>query len=472
MAAIVNPPPIEALRGLRTQVAGPVFMAEDAGYDEARRVWNGMIDRRPAAIVRAATVADIGPVIEAARRLRLPLAIRGGGHNVAGNGTVDGGIVLDLSALSRVEVDPKARTVRVEAGATLADIDRATEPHALAVPIGVVSGTGIAGLTLGGGFGWLTRAYGLSVDNLIQAEVVTANGELVRTSATEHPELFWGIRGGGGNFGVVTSFTFRAYPLGPRILAGTFIYPKPRWTAALRAYRDWTAGLPDALTSIVTFMVPPPDWELGNEALMFIGFAWASPNVAEGQAVVERLRQAARPDVEVLDPVRWPDWQAAFDAILPKGVRAYWKNASFDRLDDSMIDAIADQAGRLTWFGTAADVHHMEGAFGHVPEDATAFPNRTARYWLNIYGYWGDPADDADRIAWVRGFAGAMAPHAMAGQYINFMGAGDGRDDRQKALAAYGREKLDRLVRVKQRYDPENLFRINHNIPPGVKAGG
>ncbi len=456
-----------AVERLRAAVQGQVLAPGDAAYEEARRVWNGMIDKRPGVIVRASGVEDVAPTIAVARETRLPLAIRGGGHNVAGDGTVDGGIVLDLGGMTSVEVDREAREVRVGAGATLGDIDRATEPYGLVVPIGVVSGTGVAGLTLGGGIGWLTRTYGLTLDNLVSADVVLANGELVRASDDEHPDLFWGLRGGGGNFGVVTSFTFRAYPLGPEVFAGSLIYEREHWADALRAYVAWTADVPDDITTLITFMVPPVDWELGERVLMFLGFAWAGADRAEGVAVVDQLRAASPPDVAVLDPTRWLTFQSAFDAALPKGVRAYWRNASFERLDESMIDTLIEHCGAQAWVGTAADLHHMGGAFGRVPEDATAFPNRAAQFWLNIYGFWTEPADDPARIAWVKGFSEAMRPHAMAGQYVNFLGH-DEDDARRKALEAYGPAKLERLMDLKRRYDPENLFRINHNIPPAT----
>jgi FAD/FMN-containing dehydrogenase len=456
---------VSTIATFRRAVQGRVLEPGDPGYDEARRVWNGMIDRRPGLIVQAAGVDDVAPTIALARETGQPLAIRGGGHNVAGNGTVDGGILLDLGRLDTVQVDPDARLVTVGAGATLGDIDRATEPFGLAVPVGVVSGTGIAGLTLGGGVGWLTRPYGLTLDNLVSADVVLATGDRVRASATENADLFWGLRGGGGNFGVVTSFQFRAHPLDPDVLAGSLIYELPRWREALAAYVAWTADVPDAMTTLVTFMVPPPDWELGDRALMFLGFAWAGDDRAEGMAVVERLRTACPPDVSVLDPTRWVAFQSAFDTAMPKGVRAYWRNASFDRLDAEMIDVLVEHCGAQTWVGTAADIHHMGGAFGRVAEDATAFPNRAARFWLNIYGFWPDPGDDAARIAWVKGFSDAMRPSAMAGQYVNFLGHED-TDTLGKALAAYGPSKLQRLRELKQRLDPDNLFHVNHNIPP------
>jgi FAD/FMN-containing dehydrogenase len=456
-----------ALRRLAGDIDGIVILPTDQGYDEARRVWNGMIDRSPLAIVRAGRVEDIPPVIALARELGCPLAVRGGGHNVAGNGTVDDGIVLDLGGLTSVEVDVDQGLVRVAPGATLADVDRATEPHGLAVPIGVVSGTGVAGLTLGGGVGWLTRAYGLTADNLVAAEVVTASGEIVRADGSDNSELLWGLRGGGGNFGVVSSFTFRAYPLGPEIPGSTLIYRESRWTDALRVYRTWASDLPDPMTSIITFMVPPKSWELGDEPLMIVGAAWAGePGEAEG--VIAPLREAAPADHEVIEPVRWTAWQSSADELFPRGVRAYWKNTSFDDLDDDVIDVIVRYGARQTWRGTAFDIHHMEGAYGRIAEDATPFPNRDARFWLNVYGYWIEPSDDPERIAFVRDLARSIDPHSSGGQYVNFLGHEDtANDPLAQALAVYGRGKLERLVALKRRYDPDNVFRLNHNIPPG-----
>ena len=459
--------PLDAptLATLRAAVRGRILLPSDAGYDEARRVWNGMIDTRPTCIVQATTVDDIAPVLAAARETGLPLALRGGGHNVAGKGSVDDGIVLDLGALRAVTVDPIEHLVRVEGGATLRDVDAATEPHGLAVPIGVVSGTGIAGFTLGGGVGWQTRAYGLAIDNLVAAEVVLPSGRLVRADAATNPDLFWGLRGGGGNFGVVTAFTFRAYPHGPQVLAGTLVYERPRWGEALRAWRTWGEGLPDQLTPIITFMVPPPDWELGDRVLLFAGFAWAGRDRAQGLDVVERLVAVCPPDVRMTDPVRWIDFQSGFDSAMPKGVRAYWRNAWFTAMDDVLIDALIEGAGAQARVGTAADLHLMGGAFGRVGEDATAFPDRSAALWLNIYGFWTDAADDPARIAWVKGFSDLVRPLAMERQYLNFIGH-DEPEAGSGAASIYGPAKLARLAEVKRRYDPGNLLRINHNIEP------
>ena len=456
-----------SLEAFKRKIAGSVIQPSDAGYDDGRRVWNGLIDRRPVAVVRAGAVGDIAPTIRLAWDLGLPLAVRGGGHNVAGNGTVDGGIVLDLGALNSVEVDAGAGEVRVAPGATLGDVDLATEAHGLVVPIGVISGTGIAGLTLGGGVGWLTRAYGLTADHLIAAEVVTATGELVRASATENEDLLWGLKGGGGNFGVVTSFTFRAFRLGPNVFTGTYIYGPDQWTDALRAYAAWSADLPDPLTSIATFMVPRPDWDLGSDPVLLLGWSWASQDRGEGERLVERLRAAAPPMAVVVDPVTWTTWQSAADGLFPKGSRAYWKNTSFDRLTEDTIEILVRYAREQTWLGTGFDVHHMGGAYSRVPEDATPFPNRSAGYWLNVYGFWSDPGDDAARTAWIRGFAAAMEPYGSGGQYVNFLGQEGGRDPRESALAVYGPAKLERLIALKRRYDPDNVFRLNHNIPPG-----
>jgi FAD/FMN-containing dehydrogenase len=454
-----------AIAALRARVAGRVLTADHADFDEARRVWNGMIDRWPLVIVQAATTDDIAPTIDLARTTGLRLAIRGGGHNVAGNGTVDGGVVLDLGGLDAIEVDANARLVRTGPGAKLGDIDRATEPYGLAVPVGVVSGTGVAGLTLGGGVGWLVRRHGLTIDNLVSADVVLATGERVTASEAEHPDLFWGLRGGGGNFGVVSSFTFRAHPLDQDVFAGTLVYERPRWRDALASFAALGPELPDDLSVLMTLLVPPAEWELGDHVLLLIGFAWAGADRAAGEAVVRRIQAACAPDVAVLDPTRWLTFQSAFDAALPKGSRAYWRNASFDRLDGPMIDELVEWCGVQT-YGTAVDLHHMGGAFGRVPEDATAYPSRAAEYLLNIYGFWADPAEDAERIAWVKGFSTAMDRYALVGQYVNFLGH-DEADARSKALAVYGPAKYERLVAVKRRYDPENLFRINHNIPPG-----
>jgi FAD/FMN-containing dehydrogenase len=295
---------------------------------------------------------------------------------------------------------------------------------------------------------------------------VTAGGDSVNASETENVGLFWGLRGGGGNFGVVTSITYRAEQLGPRVFSGNLIYGRPNWPTALKAYERWTADLPDELTSIVSFMVPDPAWELGDEALMLVGFTWAGADLGEAVQVVDRMRALAKPDVEAVEPARWVEWQSQADGLFPRGSRAYWKNVALDRLGDAEVEAILAHVDRLA-AGSAADIHHMGGAVSRVAHDATAFPDRSARFWINVYGFWSDAAQDDERIAWTRSFHAALQPWARAGEYVNFLGAeGPRADPRQLALATYGQEKLDRLVALKRRYDPTNLFRLNHNIPP------
>jgi FAD/FMN-containing dehydrogenase len=454
------------LDDLRRQIAGRVIAADDSDFDLARAVWNAMVDRRPEVIVRAAHADDVAPTIAFARGRGLDLAIRGGGHNVAGNGSVEGGVVLDLGDLHDVVVEPDARTVRVEAGATLAHIDGATAPHGLAVPVGVISGTGIAGLTLGGGVGWLTRAHGLTADNLVAVDLVTADGQHLTADATQHPDLFWALKGGGGNFGVVTSFTFRAHPLGPRVLGGNLFFGLDRWREAWGAVRDWTRGLPDAMTTITTTLTPPPLLAAGDDPLLIVAFAWASPDRAAGEALVQDLLRLAPPDAEEVGDVDWVEWQSVMDPVFPKGVRAYWRNTSFDELSDDVVDVLVRRGGEQRWVGTAFDVHHMGGAFRAVPQDVTPFPNRSAEFWINIYGFWTDPADDASRIAFVKGTSEDLAPYASGGQYVNFQGQEMAGHRNLDPRAVFGDAAYRRLVEVKHRYDPHNVFHINNNIPP------
>lgn len=455
-----------ALNDLAGRLTGTLTGPQDPDYDDARRVWNGMVDVRPRAVARAGSRTDVDLVLATARCTGLPLAVRGGGHNVAGHSTVADGLVLDLGGLTGVVVDPGSRLVTVDPGATLAHVDRATAPHGLAVPLGVVGGTGVAGLTLGGGIGWLTRTHGLTIDNLVSAEVVTAEGEHLHVDEAEHPGLFWGLRGGGGNFGVVTSFTYRAHPLASPVLAGGLLYRRPRWAHALAAFEAWTHELPDELNTIVSFMLLPPEYGLGDEVLMTVGLVWASPRHGTGAELVARLRAAAPPDLETVGPVPWTVWQTAKDPVFPTGSRGYWKNAAFSRLDEEVVSALVAVASEITWVGSGINVHYLRGAFGRVPEDATAWPSRAARFWTNIFGFWPDPADDARLTAYARHAHAALEPFAEQGQYVNFLGADAGGDPVAAARQAYGPAKHERLVELKNRYDPGNVFRGNHNIVP------
>lgn len=465
---LTEPTPTAVAAGLNTlreSITGTVFEPGAPGYEEARPVWNGMHDLRPRAIARAGSVADIGPVLAAARSTGLPLAVRGGGHSVAGHGSVEDGLVLDLGGLRRVTVDPETQLVTAEPGAVLADIDQATAAHGLAVPMGVISQTGVAGLTLGGGVGWLTRSNGLTLDNLHSTEVVTATGEQLHASPEENADLFWGLRGGGGNFGVVSAFTFRARKLPGPVLGANLFYRPEHWKEGLQRFAAWAADLPDDMNPIVSFLVFPPEFDMGAAPWMIIGCAWANADHGPGLELIDKLRDAAPPDQDEIGPVAWPEWQSAMDSVFPKGVRGYWKNVSFSRLDDEVIDVVVGFASEVAWQGTGIDIHLLGGAFARVPEDATAYPNRSARYLLNIYGFWASPDDDARLTEFARAAHGRMQPFAEQGEYLNFLGSEE-RPDASAARRTFGSAKYGRLLGLKQRYDPDNLFSRNHNIVP------
>ncbi|MET0772950.1 MAG: FAD-binding oxidoreductase, partial [Candidatus Limnocylindrales bacterium] len=442
-------------------------------YDEARMVWNAMHHARPAIIVQVASASDVARALRYATANGLPVAVRGGGHSVAGNGTVEAGMVIDLGARMRsVTVDPATRIVTVEGGVTLGEMDAAAQAHGLAVPTGVISMTGVAGLTLGGGVGWLTRAHGLAADNLLAAEVVLADGSVVRAAPDADAALLEGLRGGGGNFGVVTRLDLQAYPLGPDVLAGGFIWHQPRWAEALRAFAAWTPTLPDAMTSIVTFITLPAAWEVSDDPVMLTGFVWADEDREAGMAHIEALRALATPDIEAMDATTWVAWQSSVDEMFAGHPRAYWKNIALANLDDATVDAIVEQAARLPAAGSGLDIHHMGGAMTRVPPGGSMFPNRTAPYWVNAYGVWRDESIDDAGIAWARSVHEALRPSAAPGEYVNFLGSHETDPDgpRAAALRAYGAETLERLVALKRRVDPTNVFRRNHNIPLDTDA--
>ncbi|WP_425548382.1 FAD-binding oxidoreductase [Brachybacterium paraconglomeratum] len=455
-----------ALLRLRDRIDGTFLEAGDEAYDEARAVWNGMIDRYPLAIVRAASVADVVPALEAARETGLPLAVRGGGHSIAGLGTVDDGIVLDLGALRAVHVDPETRLVTVEPGARTGDVDAATAPHHLAVPLGTVSTPGIAGMTLGGGVGWLARRAGLTLDRLERAEVITAAGEQLTASATENPDLFWGLRGGGGNFGVVTSFTFRAVRLPDPMLGVTLFYQPARWRRALAAFERWSRGLPDTLTTILTMMVMPEHLGMGDEAWLMIRCAYVGDDVKAGNLLLDRLRRAAPPDDQTSGVIDWPRWQSAMDDLFPTGSRGFWRNVAFSRMDEDALDALTSIAAAIPGRGTAVDIHHLGGAFARVPEESTAFPNRTARFWMTIYGFWQEEGEDAPLTAFAERARAVMEQLSEHGEYVNFRAREHTHPVADISRHIYGEETYRQLQRVKQRYDPGNLFRGNYNVAP------
>ena len=457
-----------AVDNLAGSFSGRLVQPGDAGYDEARTVWNGMIDRRPGLILRCTTPADVSRAVRFARANNLLVAVRGGGHNIAGSAVCEGGLMIDLSPMRAVLVDPAARTARVEAGATLADVDRATQAHGLATPLGINSTTGIAGLTLGGGFGWLSRRFGLTIDNLLSAEVVTANGEAVHASATENPDLFWAIRGGGGNFGVVTSFEFRLHPVGPEVLSGMIVHPLSAAREVLRFYRDFLPTTPDEFVCwFVLRKAPPlpflpPEWH-GREILA-LAMCW-SGGLAEGERVAAPLRACGKPLADVIAPHPYTGWQTVLDPLLTPGLRNYWKSHDFLELSDGLIDVLVKYANQIPDPNTEIAFAQLGGAVSRVALDATAYTHRNAQFVVNVHGRWEDPAKDEQCIAWARELFRAAEPFATGGVYVNFLTQEEG----DRVRAAYG-PNYGRLVELKNRYDPTNLFRTNQNIRPAAKG--
>jgi len=455
----------EEVEGLRSGLRGMLCLPGDTGYDEARSIWNAMVDRRPALIVRAAGAVDVQRTVDFARVHELLLAVRGGGHNIAGNAVCDGGVMLDLSQMKSVRVDPAARRARVEPGATLGDLDKETQSHGLALPVGINSTTGVAGLTLGGGFGWLTRKYGMSIDNLLSADVVTADGKLRRVAKDENPELFWALRGGGGNFGVVTSFEFKVHPVGPEVLSGLIVHPLDRAADLLKAYRRIADEAPDELTCWVVMRKAPPlpflpaEWH-GREVLVF-ALCYCG-DMAEGEKAVAELRGLGDPIADVVGPHPFVGWQAAFDPLLEPGARNYWKSHDFQELSDAAIAVLLEAIGRLPGPECEVFIAHVGGAMSRIAADATAYPQRDSHFIMNVHTRWREAAEDETCIGWARKLFDAAAPHATGSVYVNFMPADE--PDRVPE-GAYG-ANYARLARAKAKYDPGNLFRMNHNIPP------
>lgn len=454
----------EALEGLRDGLRGSVCLPGETCYDEARTIWNAMVDRRPGLIVRCAGTADVMRAVTFARERGVLLAVRSGGHNIAGNAVCEGGLMLDLSPMKSVRVDPTSRTARVEAGVTLGEFDHEAQAFGLATPLGINSTTGVAGLTVGGGFGWLSRRYGLTVDNLISADVVTARGEVVHASQDQHSDLFWAIRGGGGNFGVVTSFDFQLHPVGPEVLSGLVVHPYDQARELLRQYREFVRGAPDEVTAWVVLRKAPPlpflpeEWH-GREVMVF-AVCYAG-DMEEGRRAVAPLRAMGEPIADVIQPHPFRAWQAAFDSLLTPGARNYWKSHDFAELSDAAVVAIIDYAGKLPTPECEIFLAHLGGAVNRVARDATAYPHRDAEFVLNVHTRWQDPAQDRACIDWARAFFDATAPYATGGVYVNFMPA----DETDRLNGAYG-PNLDRLVALKTHYDPDNLFRLNQNIRP------
>jgi FAD/FMN-containing dehydrogenase len=459
----------QAVDALRSSLQGSLVLPGDDGYDDARKIWNAMIDRRPAMIARCKVADDVLRSVAFARDHRLLLAVRGGGHNIAGNAVCDRGFMIDLSAMKAVRVDPGSRRAHVDGGATLGDFDRAAQAHGLATPLGINSTTGVAGLTLGGGFGWLTRKHGLTIDNLVSAEVVTADARSVRASAGENPDLFWAIRGGGGNFGVVTSFEFQLHPVGPEVLCGLVVYPFAEARDVLRRYREFVEDAPDGLSVWVVLRKAPPLPFLpgdvhGKDVVVLAAFH--SGDIEEGKRAIDPFRRLGHPHGEHIGVQPYTAWQQAFDPLLAFGARNYWKSHNLARLEDGAIDKIIEFAGKLPSPHCEVFLAQLGGRDSRIPQDVTAYSQRDARFVLNVHGRWEKSVDDPRCIWWAKEFFKETASYATGGAYVNFMT----QEETERVRAAYG-PNYDRLLEVKERYDPENLFRLNQNIrPAGVTA--
>jgi FAD/FMN-containing dehydrogenase len=459
----------EKSAALRMTFRGRLLAPQDDGYDQARVVQNALIDRRPALIVQCSGTADVIDAVNLAREQQLLTAVRAGGHSVAGYGVCDDGLMLDLSAMRGVWVDPDARVVRVQGGATWGDVDRESQAFGLAVPGGIVSTTGVAGLTLGGGIGWLHRSYGLACDNLRSVEIVTADGQLRRASETENPDLFWAVRGGGGNFGVVTTFEFTAHPLGPVVPVAAVMYPIDNAGELFRAWRAWASTAPEEAMSRALFWWMPEAPQLPpavhNQQVFIVGAIYTG-SAEEGQRVLQPLRELGTPLVDLGTEMPFRIFQSAFDALFPKGqLASYWKSIYLSELTDDLVDLIVRHGAQRSSPLTIVHVPMLGGAMSRVDATATAFGDRGARFMLSVDGNWVDPTETADHVAWVREvISQAEGFSSTGGTYLNFSGQED-TGAGELVQAAYG-ENLQRLVEVKQRYDPDNLFRLNNNIAP------
>ena len=454
----------ETTENLKSKIKGKIVLPSDSNYDEVRQIWNAMIERRPALIVRCAEADDVPQAIAFARENGLEISIRGAGHNIAGNALCDGGVMIDFSTMRNVRVDAEKKRAYVEPGATLADFDEAAQSHGLTTPVGINSTTGIAGLTLGGGFGWLTRKYGMTVDNLVSVDVVTADGKRIRADEKENADLFWAIRGGGGNFAIVTEFEFKLHGVGPEILAGLIVFPFDEAKQVLTRYREFVKSAPEELNVWAVLRKAPPLPFLpgavhGKEVVVLVPFYIG--DVAQGRKLIEPLLRFGSPHGEHIGAQPYTQWQKAFDPLLTPGARNYWKSHNFTELGDGALNSISEFAGKLPSPQCEIFIGLIAGAANRVSPDAMAYRHRDAKFVLNVHGRWDERTDDERCIAWAREFFQASAPYASEGAYVNFMTD----EESGRVAAAYG-ANYDRLARIKKQYDPENLFHFNQNIKP------
>ena len=447
----------EAVAQFQAQMSGPLLQPDDAGYDETRQVHNGMIDKRPRLIARCLGTTDIVDAVNFARNNGLDVSIRGGGHNVAGDAVCDDGLMIDLSLMKGVYVDPSSKTARAQTGVTWGEFNRETQVHGLATTGGVISTTGIAGLTLGGGLGWLMGKYGMVVDNVVSAEVVTAKGEVLHASKDEHADLFWGLRGGGGNFGVVSSFEFQLHEVGP-VVSGLVAHPFASARDVLRFYRDFTASLPDELT-VFCGLLHAPD---GSGTPIAAMICCHCGGLEEATASVQPIKEFGSPIMDMLGPSSYEETNMMLDDGFPKGALNYWKSSFLNELSDQAIDTLVEQFGTCPSPMSGLLLEHFHGAATSVAPSATAYPHRQTGYNLLVVSEWEDAIESDTNIAWARETYAAMQPHMASGRYVNYLGEQEGEDP---VPAAYG-QNYERLVALKSTYDPTNLFHINQNIKP------
>jgi hypothetical protein len=473
LARTLNSEGLKSLGGaelddLRARLRGDVFVDGDAEYDDARSIWNAMVDRKPALVIRAMGASDVRQAVNFVRNNGLLMSVRSGGHQIAGHAVADNAVMLDLSTMRSVHIDSRNRIARVEPGALLGDIDTEAQVHALAVPVGVNSITGIAGLTLGGGFGWLTRKHGMTIDNLLSADVVLADGSIVHTSASELPDLFWAIRGGGGNFGVVTSFEFRLHDVGPDILGGLIVHPLEQALEILPEFDAVMKAAPDELTVWAVLRKSTPleflPVELRNKPSLIFSVCYAG-DFGEGEKVIGRLRALGRPLADTVKPTPFTEWQKTFDAGLIPGFRNYWKSQDLQDLSPEVIAALLGAVAEAPEEDCEVFLAQVGGAMARVPNSATAYPQRDAHFIMNVHARWTDRDLDGVCIGWARKAIDDLSGFAIGSLYVNFMP----EDDVARVTGAYG-ENLGRLRQLKLKYDPGNLFRLNHNIEPAKNA--
>ncbi|MEZ9950764.1 FAD-binding oxidoreductase [Vibrio breoganii] len=448
---------------IRSRIRGQVLFPEDEGYDAVRQIWNAMIDRSPAIVVRCSGTADVIQAVLFAKEHQLLTTVRGAGHNIAGKSLFDAAMLIDLGLISSVQVDPDARTAIAGPGATLGDVDHESQAYGLAVPTGINSTTGIAGLTLGGGMGWLSRSYGLTADNLISAEIVTAAGERMQCSAVQNADLFWAICGGGGNFGIVTSFKFKLHPVGPLVMAGPIVFPFSQAKSVLYAYRKFCSTCPDNLTVWAVIRDAPPLPFLPEEVhgtRVLILPALYNGDLEEGKQLLAQLQNLGSPIADGFGAYPFVGFQQAFDPLLTPGARNYWKSHNFTELSDELIEQLVVYGGNLPSSQSEIFVAQMGGATNRVASDANAYPHRDVEFIMNVHTRWSETAEDTQCITWAKSFYQATEEFATGGVYVNFIS-----EDEQRVEGAYG-SNIERLSEIKAKYDPDNFFCVNQNITP------